>query len=382
MIRNSIKPIAIIGGGISGLTAGVALAKQGIDSIVFERDEALNKNGSGTTISKNALDLLERLDVLDQLQKGSFKTDKIIIKSGKDKITELSPNILYTTRQKITEILAESYIKLGGQILYGHNFKFFNEDKKELVFENESKYLVSHVLACDGINSKLREKYFTKNEKAIFSGFNAWRGVTKEMTMDSAEMHYGPNAHLVTYPINKSLDRCFIGIIKSKNNLDESWMQKGSANEVLNDFESFDDSVFPILKNSTDLYKWGIYIRPPLKKLFVENITLLGDAAHPMVPFLGQGGCMAIEDAYTFGMLLKTLNNDFARTQLIYNKIRIKRVNSIQKLSMRIATINHLSNPVLVGSRNMIMKYSKIPQLAQRKLHDHKAHEAIYKNLN
>lgn len=382
MIRNSIKPIAIIGGGISGLTAGVTLAKQGIDSIVFEREETLNKNGSGTTISKNALDLLERLDVLDQLQKESFKTDKIIIKSGKDEITELSPNILYTTRQKITEILAESYIKLGGQILYGHNFKFFNEDKKELVFENESKYLVSHVLVCDGINSKLREKYFTKNEKAIFSGFNAWRGVTKEMKIDSAEMHYGPKAHLVTYPINNALDRCFIGIIKSKNNLDESWMQKGSANEVLNDFESFDDSVFPILKNSTDLYKWGIYIRPPLKKLFVENITLLGDAAHPMVPFLGQGGCMAIEDAYTFGMLLKTLNNDFARTQLMYNKIRIKRVNSIQKLSMRIATINHLSNPVLVGSRNMIMKYSKIPQLAQRKLHDHKAHEAIYKNLN
>ena len=122
MIRNSIKPIAIIGGGISGLTAGVALAKQGIDSIVFERDEALNKNGSGTTISKNALDLLERLDVLDQLQKESFKTDKIIIKSGKDKITELSPNILYTTRQKITEILAESYIKLGGQILYAVSY--------------------------------------------------------------------------------------------------------------------------------------------------------------------------------------------------------------------------------------------------------------------
>ena len=378
---NSIKPIAIIGAGISGLATGITLARQGIDSIIFERDEALSKNGSGTTISKNALVLLERLGVLDQLQKESFKSDKIIIKSGKNKITELNPDILYTTRQKITEILAEHYSKSGGQILFSHNLVNYNNDKKELLFDNDSKYVVSHVLACDGINSKLREKYFASNEKAIFSGFNAWRGITKEMKIDSAEMHYGPNAHLVTYPINNTLDRCFIGIVKSKNNLEESWMRKGFADEALNDFKSFDDSVFPVFKNSKDLFKWGIYIRPPLKKLFVENITLLGDAAHPMVPFLGQGGCMAIEDGFTFGMLLKNLKLDFFKAQNLYNLIRIKRVRIIQKLSMQIAKVNHLSNPLLINSRNIIMKYSKIPQLAQKKLHSYDAEESIKKAI-
>ena len=83
----------------------------------------------------------------------------------------------------------------------------------------------------------------------------------------------------------------------------DSWRIKGSQAELHKDFNEFDKNVFPRLDSSDEIYKWGIYIRPVLKSIYIKNITLLGDAAHPMVPFLGQGGCMAIEDGYAFGKL-------------------------------------------------------------------------------
>ena len=194
-------------------------------------------------------------------------------------------------------------------------------------------------------------------------------------------MHYGSGSHFVTYPINDLMERCFIGIVRSKNILDESWIKKGTVEEVLNDFNNYDESIISLIKESKNLHKWGIYTRPSLKKMYIKNITLLGDAAHPMVPFLGQGGCLAIEDGYTFGTLLKKSELNFSKTQFFYDKLRRTRAKIIQNLSMRVAFSNHLSNPILENSRNFIMKYSGLPQYAQKKLHSFNVDESINKIL-
>ena len=85
------------------------------------------------------------------------------------------------------------------------------------------------------------------------------------------------------------------------------------------------------IKESKNIYKWGVYIRPQIEFLFKKNITYLGDAAHPIVPFIGQGGCMALEDAYAFGYLLSKHNNDIEITQKNYQELRLKRIRSIHK---------------------------------------------------
>ena len=104
--------------------------------------------------------------------------------------------------------------------------------------------------------------------------------------------------------------------------------EEGSILDLLDDFSAYDSKIFPALEDSVTLYKWGIYIRPPLKSMISKNITLLGDAAHPMVPFLGQGACMAIEDSYSFAMACKEHIVNLADAQVAYDHVRKRTKNS------------------------------------------------------
>ena len=108
-----------------------------------------------------------------------------------------------------------------------------------------------------------------------------------------------------------------------------------------------------------------------------RNITLVGDAAHPMVPFLGQGACMAIEDAYTFAMLCKQNNGNFIDAQKPYDLLRSKRTKKMQKASMLQGKIYHMKNPLLVFARNSVMKYTNIPGNDLKKIHDYDAHQEV-----
>ena len=110
--------------------------------------------------------------------------------------------------------------------------------------------------------------------------------------------------------------------------------------------------------SSKKFFRWGIYTRPLLKKYFAKNITLFGDAAHPIVPFLGQGGCLAIEDGYSFAELLSDIGN-LGDAQNRYERIRKPRVKMITRLSKEQALHNHISNPLLRKTRNFLM--SKTP---------------------
>ena len=94
-----------------------------------------------------------------------------------------------------------------------------------------------------------------------------------------------------------------------------------------------------------------------IKNIQYKNLTLLGDAAHPIVPFIGQGGCLAMEDAFIFGNLIIKYNSDISSAQSSYEKLRMHRIKMISKLSLRQGYLNHLSNPLVVLIRNFVMKY-------------------------
>ena len=104
--------------------------------------------------------------------------------------------------------------------------------------------------------------------------------------------------------------------------------------------------------------------------MFMDNITFLGDAAHPIVPFLGQGGCLALEDSYIFGKLLSRYKKDIKKSQILYKNIRFKRVKKIHYDSLNQAKLNHLKNPILIFFRNMMMKYTNIIYVLTKKIWD------------
>ena len=375
---NNLDSIGILGGGIAGLTLGCTLLQEGIPAIIFEQSFEVSSFGAGISLSKNALRLLYRLNIYEDLFNRSFAPSKVLIQGPIEAICEFSAptGVLATRRQELINCLLERYLSLGGEIFYDHSLKTYNQVTREIAFKNDTKYTINHLAACDGIRSSIRDTFFTINQKPKYSGYSAWRGVGKS-ELQSVHFALGPNSHIVSYPLNNDGDVSFVGVLKEPNEIDESWRAEGSYKDLLEDFSNYDPKIFPTIEDSTKLYKWGIYVRPPLKSMITQNITLLGDAAHPMVPFLGQGACMAIEDAYAFGILCKITNCDFAKAQNTYDSIRSKRTKKIQRMSMMQGKIYHMKNPLLVAARNAVMRYTNIPGNDLKRLHEYDVEDAI-----
>ena len=380
---NYSSNVGIVGGGITGLIAGCTLQEQGIKTVVFERSKSLNTDGAGITISPNGLRVLQKLQIKDHLVETSFLPNKILFHQKNKNITKIeSPNDFITSsRYNLLQILQQKYLDLGGEVLYDHKYKSINQDEIKITFTNNLEYEVSHILACDGINSSVREEFFPMNGPAIYSGYQAWRGIGKAQQTE-AKFYFSKGKHIVSYPINNKGEVSFTAVVKNDLNTSGSWRIKGSKTELLQDFNEFDKEVFSMLDSSDEIYKWGIYIRPILKSIYIRNITLLGDAAHPMVPFLGQGGCMAIEDGYAFGKLAAANSNNFSRTQADFEKVRLDRKNMIQAASKTQGKIYHLENPLLVFFRNLFLKYTPIVKARTQKIWSYKIDKDIEKLIN
>ena len=375
------KHIGIIGGGIAGLTLGCALLKQGIPAIIFEKMSEETSHGAAISLSFNALCLLDRLDIYADLKNQSFIHSEASIQGPQKEISSFqTPEVLTTRRQTLMSLLYSRYIKLGGEICHHHDLESFDVVKSEVTFTNQNKYALKHLAACDGIRSSIRDAFFAANQDPKYSGYSAWRGIGKS-NLQKIHFALGPDSHIVSYPINKDGDVSFVAVKKEDYQFKESWKEEGSISDLLDDFSAYDSKIFPALEDSAQIYKWGIYIRPPLKSMITKNITLLGDAAHPMVPFLGQGACMAIEDSYSFAMACKEHMTNLANAQTDYDYVRSKRTKKIQQLSMMQGKVYHLKNPILVAARNAIIKHTNIPGNDLKRIHDYDAHNEMQIHL-
>tara|TARA_B100001250_G_scaffold141338_1_gene120914 strand:+ start:174 stop:1319 length:1146 start_codon:yes stop_codon:yes gene_type:complete len=372
--------IGIIGGGISGLALGCTLRKYGIKTVIFEKEPNLHNEGAGISISPNGLIALEYLDLKNELEKNSYKSSRAILKYNNSPLLEMDSPVYTMNRRNLISVLYKKYIDLGGEILFDYELKDIDIEKKECLFTNSSSYKIKHVIASDGIKSLIREKFFSGGSKPIYSGYSAWRGFTRSEN-PNVEISFSSNKHLVSYPINSDLKRSFTGIIKSNEQVTESWREQGNLETFIKQFEETNHQIAKVFESAEDIFKWGIFVRPPLKNIIKKNITLIGDAAHPMVPFLGQGACIAIEDAYTFGYLCHELKCEFDNVQKMYQLLRIKRNNKIQKMSLNQGKLNHLKNPFLIFLRNQLMKKTNIVSKRLKNIHNYDVHEETIKSL-
>ena len=364
-MQNYEDYIAIIGAGISGLALGCILKKADIPVIIFEKSTDISEYGAGISISPNGAKVLKYLNLYDEIISISSNPKQADFFSNDKKINSFDIDVITTSRQVLYKSLYEKYISLDGQILFDHKLCDANFDDLELNFSNNRSYKVRHVAACDGIKSICRKKIESNNEP-VYSGYSVWRAIV-EKKQKNTQTFLGPNHHIVTYPISES-KISFVAAIKTPKKYKESWKSIGAYEELKNDLVSSNKDFYSFINEETPLFKWGVYIRPLLKNITYKNLTLLGDAAHPIVPFIGQGGCLALEDAYIFGHLLTKYNSDINKAQNAYEALRVKRINTIARMSLKQGHLNHISNPIIIFLRNFVMRH--FPSLALKSVRE------------
>lgn len=346
--------IAIIGAGISGLALGCILQEARIPVVIFEKSNEVSNYGAGISISPNGIKILKNLKIYKDVYEQSSNPKKAVYFSNKIKINSFDVDVITTSREVLYKVLLKKYISYGGEILFDHKLSNLCINNSELYFLNNANYKVKHIAACDGINSLCRNQVLSSGDP-IYSGYSVWRSIV-DKTQDNIETSLGPNYHIVTYPISSS-KVSFVAAIKTSKEYIESWKMPGTLEELKADIPRSADEFLSFLDECSTLYKWGVFTRPSVSKLCFDNLTLLGDAAHPIVPFIGQGGCLALEDAYAFGQLIVSSKEDLKITQRAYEDLRLQRIHKIKSLSERQGRLNHIQNPILAMGRNMVIKY-------------------------
>ena len=358
-MNNYSNHIAIIGAGISGLALSCILKKANIPVVVFEKSSGVSDYGAGISISPNGIKVLKYLNIYNEIISVSPKPKKAVFFSNNKKINSFDIDVITTSRKVLYKFLYDKYKSLDGKIFFDHDLCDVDFNKAELKFSGDKTYKVKHIAACDGIKSLLRKKIDYQKEP-VYSGYSVWRAIV-EKKQQNTHTFLGPNHHIVTYPISNS-KISFVAAIKTSKKYKESWKSSGTYNELRNDLALGNKDSYSFINENTPLFKWGVYMRPHIKNITYKNLTLLGDAAHPIVPFIGQGGCLALEDAYIFGNLLIKYGSDINKTQNAYEALRVKRIKTIANMSLRQGYLNHISNPIIVFLRNFVMQY--FPSLA------------------
>ena len=360
-----IRSVAIIGAGISGLTAGCALKKYGFNVDIFERSDSISEFGAGITLSRNATCLLRELDLYDELEKNSYIPKGSFVKhykTGKDlAYVNFTKDFIAADRRDLVKIFSKRFIDMGGHLHLSQEIETVDPEAGKIFLSAGEAHSADLVLACDGIKSNVREDRFDNSEPS-FTNYIAWRGIVDKSNFpqmpgnDQVNIYHGPGGHVVHYPIGHENKINFVAIETRKSWQDESWRQEGNKEDLLGVFKDWNANIQAVFKAAEKVYKWGVFDRTVPKKIYKGKVVLLGDAAHPMVPFLGQGGCMAIEDAFTLAFLIDKLKDDLDRVKESYQILRRSRGSFIQKRSNLQGKLNHLSNPLLMGLRNLAVK--------------------------
>jgi len=341
--------VIVIGGGIGGLTAALALLKRGIDVELYEQSSQLKEAGAGLQIGSNgtrvlyalglecALAEVQVMPVARELRHWSTGETWNWFDLGETSVKRFGTPYLMLHRGDLHAALTNAVTTLKpGAIVLSKKCVAISQtgDTAEVRFEDGTAVTAPYIIGADGIHSTIRAALFAPG-KPEFTGCVAWRGL---IPMQQLPEHLrrlvgtswlGPHGFVLHYPVRRGELMNFISVVERDDWQVESWVIAGTTRELANDFSGWHADVQSLIESIDTPYKWALMVRAPMDSWSRGRFTLLGDACHPTLPFLGQGAVMAIEDAYIVAACLNKYFANPVKAFSRYEEIRCDRTSAV-----------------------------------------------------
>ncbi|MDO8943379.1 MAG: FAD-dependent monooxygenase [Burkholderiaceae bacterium] len=361
--------IAVVGAGLGGLVAALSLQKFGFDVTVIEQAAELGEVGAGVQVAPNATKVLRALGLESAAMKLAFEPQAHVIRSWK------SGEVLARTPYKgvVNERFGAGYFGFhradlhavlaaglsGDCVRLGEKCVGIRREGERAVVLLEGGKALSFdlVVGADGIHSVVRESMFGA-ESPRFTGNVCWRGmveadqVTPGAIQPDMTVWFGPGAHVVHYYVRGGKLINWVASFEADDWRTESWRTQGNRDEMMARFEDWHPVIRELLGKSRQYFKWALFDRDPLTQWTQGPVTLLGDAAHPMLPYLAQGACMAMEDGYALALCLQRAGGKVSDALKDYEQRRHERTARVQLLARQRAVENHLKTEAEVAERD------------------------------
>lgn len=386
--------VLIIGAGLGGLTAAACLARAGFEVTVYEQAPALREVGAGIQIAPNAIKVLHHLGLtaaLDTvgvqphtLDVRDWQTGQVLntITLGEAYVHKYGAPYYHVHRADLHALLVGAFTSVVPQGIQLNARYVGLEDTGTQVrvhFSNGSTATGDVVIGADGIHSAVRHSLFGPDQPR-FTGTVAFRSTVPlerlpaNMIERKGYNWSGPHHHFVHYLLKGgTLVNC-VGVCEQDDWRIESWSVAGDLAEFQAEFSGWHDTIQALISAMDHCFKWALYDRQPLPQWTQGQVTLLGDACHPMLPFLAQGACMAIEDGYVLTQCLAR-SEDVNTALQTYETVRKPRVSRVQLGARERGKSLHLADPQAVAERNA--RNAHDPQLRAREMEWIYSHDVV-----
>jgi salicylate hydroxylase len=343
--------VAIVGGGIGGLTAALALTQCGVDVHVFEQSPTMGDVGAGIQLSANASRVLHRLGLEPLLSTRGVRPDAWHQRRWDSGDTLLRLPLAAAIEREFgaphyhihrADLLKGMADALPSERLHlDHRLKAIENHRSfvDLRFQNDRSFWFDAVIGADGIHSSVRQ-LTSRPEAPRFTGCVAYRGLVPAHRLEhlnleiSAQIWLGPKKHFVHYFVRSRQLVNFVAVVEQSAWQSESWNQRADVSDALLAFDGWHPQVRTILGAADQVFRWGLFDREPMETWSRDRLSLLGDACHPMLPFMAQGAAQAIEDGAALAASLHRCEPaDVPQALQRYERSRLPRTSKVQALS-------------------------------------------------